>query len=218
MAEELHPRFASFEYSQRDDKSQASTDNDTEMGRAMECDNDPDHRSQFWQTVQYSFSGHAVVIVVLGALWSVLVHSYAPEYDYGVALISSPAREAVSYERVMMDTNIYEKSDFIGQPRPELDAAWDGLLKSLSKQDQYQAVRPSQLAEEQSVTLNDVTGRVLIQLEAYHTLNCLNFVRKFAFRTYYNMTDDPANIQHFGECLERVRQTTMCYGDISART
>lgn len=134
----------------------------------------------------------------------------------------------------MMDTNIYEKSDFIGQPRPELDAAWDGLLKckfcdstvwsaltlthALWKPDQYQAVRPSQLAEEQSVTLNDVTGRVIIQLEAYHTLDCLNFVRKFAFRTYYNMTDDPANIQYFGQCLERVRQTTMCYGDISVST
>ncbi|KAI0153414.1 hypothetical protein BJ166DRAFT_356240 [Pestalotiopsis sp. NC0098] len=124
-----------------------------------------------------------------------------------------PARDAVSYKRVMMDTNIYEKSDFIGQPRPELDAAWDGLLKY-----QYQAVRPSQLAEAQSVTLNDVTGRVIIQLEAYHTLNCLNFVRKFAFRTYYNMTDDQANIQNFGQCLERVRQTTMCYGDISVST
>lgn len=77
------------EYFHTDDESQTSTDQDTELGIRMNCNSNSDPRTQFWQTVRYSVSGHAIAIVVLGALWSILVHYCAPEYDYGVALVSS---------------------------------------------------------------------------------------------------------------------------------
>lgn len=260
MSKEFDPRVsASIDLHGDDDNvtevyaSQTSAEQDMLLREGMDYRGILNHRNRFWNAACYSAAGHTVMVIMLGTLWSILVHYYGPKYDYGVSLISSPlssrteiivvitansslgpARDAVNYERVTLDTNIYEQSDFIGQPRPEMDAAWDGLLKcefctsilkvawSLTEAfgyiDQYQAVQPSEFAGEQSVGINDVTERLLIQLEAYHTLDCLNFVRKFAFRTYYNMTDSMANVQRFGQCLDRVRQTTMCYGDVSVST
>lgn len=153
--------------------------------------------------------------------------------------ITGPARTAVEYERKVIDTNIYIKNDFIGEPRPEMDVAWEELLKSTLRSsphshnldnlliydvaDQYSAVSPSELVDESSVKLNDVTGRVLITLEVFNSLNCLNYIRKFTFRSYYNKNDTDseqfdAEVKHFGKCVERVRQTIMCYGDISFGT
>lgn len=115
-----------------------------------------------------------------------------------------------------------------------MDAAWDDLMecesfncfqngtatqsKSVTSLDQYIAVMPSQLGDDTSVSLNDVTGRVLITLEAYSTLDCLNYVRKYTHRSYYNITKDDAGTLLFGKCIDKVREAVMCYADISFNT
>lgn len=42
---------------------------------------------------------------------------------------SGPARSAVQYVRQTLDTNLYIKSVFFAPPGPDIDAAWDDLLK-----------------------------------------------------------------------------------------
>lgn len=58
----------------------------------------------------------------------------------------------------------------------------------------------------------------MVTLEVFNTLDCLNFIRKFTFRSYYNITDATEEIERFGQCIETVRQTLTCYGDISLNT
>lgn len=89
MSKQFDMHSNASEYFHTDDESQTSTDQDTELGIRMNYNSNSDPRTQFWQTVRYSVSGHVIAAVVLGALWSILVHYFAPEYDYGVALISS---------------------------------------------------------------------------------------------------------------------------------
>lgn len=84
--------------------------------------------------------------------------------------------------------------------------------------DKYAAIPPTKILPQQSVALNDVTERAVITLEVFNSLDCLNYIRKFTFRSYYNITDGHAEVQHFGKCIEAVRQTLSCYADISSIT
>jgi hypothetical protein len=84
--------------------------------------------------------------------------------------------------------------------------------------DKFSAVSSTKLLPEHSVVLDDVTERAVITLEVFHSLDCLNFIRKFIFRSYYNISDSHTEVERFGQCIEAVRQTLMCYSDISLIT
>lgn len=67
-----------------------------------------------------------------------------------------------------------------------------------------------------SVPLNDEQGGYLATLDVFHTLHCVNKIRKLHYSDYYN---DPNPVEdqreHFDHCIDLLRQVIMCHGDVS---
>ncbi|XWX02328.1 hypothetical protein V2A60_010365 [Cordyceps javanica] len=131
--------------------------------------------------------------------------------------ISSPAQEAVEYERVTITHNLEDsESKYRGEPSPEIDAAWDELLK-------YNNLRVSdeelRAANASSVPLSDGGGGHLATLDVYHTLHCVNRARKALYPAHYPSPNRPeldrAHVEH---CLDLLRQVLMCHGDVALHT
>ena len=47
-----------------------------------------------------------------------------------IPTVPAPAYSALQYEKTLLDFPI-DNNPFVGQPRPELDAAWHYLLRSI---------------------------------------------------------------------------------------
>ncbi|KAF5019107.1 hypothetical protein F66182_8876 [Fusarium sp. NRRL 66182] len=70
-----------------------------------------------------------------------------------------------------------------------------------------------------SVPLNDEEGGYLATLDVFHTLHCINKVRKSYYSDYYHDPNPIADQQaHFDHCIDLLRQVIMCHGDVSLHT
>ena len=70
-----------------------------------------------------------------------------------------------------------------------------------------------------SVPLNDEKGGYLATLDVFHTLHCVNKIRKSYYSDYYHDPNPLADQQeHFDHCVDLLRQVVMCHGDISLHT
>jgi Mycotoxin biosynthesis protein UstYa len=70
-----------------------------------------------------------------------------------------------------------------------------------------------------SVPLNDDQGGYLATLDVFHTLHCVNKIRKSYYSDYYHdpnpLTDQQ---EHFDHCIDLLRQVIMCHGDLALHT
>ncbi|KAI1268091.1 hypothetical protein F5Y18DRAFT_424412 [Xylariaceae sp. FL1019] len=105
-------------------------------------------------------------------------------------------------------------SEYIGEPSPEVDAAWDELLLGLNLDfDTSQA------------DLGDTTfrwpesGFYFSGLDVYHSLHCLNRLRQAIYPDYYirmlNLPHSPAKAEHIGHCINHIRQALQCHADLT---
>ncbi|KAI5463886.1 hypothetical protein BGZ63DRAFT_442626 [Mariannaea sp. PMI_226] len=111
---------------------------------------------------------------------------------------------------------------FVGQPRPEIDAAWHSVL------DGYHIYATP--AEQATIDDGDFDGTKkswhqesngLYQdgIAMFHTLHCVNMIRMYIDYEYYKdifekkeMLDMRVHIEH---CLDYIRQSIMCCGDLT---
>ncbi|KAM3448134.1 hypothetical protein MY3296_008055 [Beauveria thailandica] len=108
---------------------------------------------------------------------------------------------------------VFEESNFKGTPRPEVDDAWEHLLQYNDIRVQKEELEKAGL---KSVPLNDEKGGYFVTLDVYHTLHCVNHLRKSYYSNYYHNPNPVAQQQeHFDHCIDLLRQTLMCHGDIS---
>lgn len=67
-----------------------------------------------------------------------------------------------------------------------------------------------------SVPLNDENGGYFVTLDVYHTLHCVNHLRKSYYSDYYQNPNPVAQQrEHFDHCIDLLRQTLMCHGDVA---
>lgn len=149
--------------------------------------------------------------------------------------MSAPAIAAVEYKKQTIVHNLEDNSKYRGPPRPEQDAAWEGLLQCTWKllpvipvrvltrmcQDNNLRVQKEDLekANTTSVPLNDDQGGYLATLDVFHTLHCVNKIRKSYYSDYYHDPNPLADQQeHFDHCIDLLRQVIMCHGDVSLHT
>ena len=70
-----------------------------------------------------------------------------------------------------------------------------------------------------SVPLKDEKGGYLATLDVFHTLHCVNKIRKSYYSDYYHDPNPLADQQeHFDHCIDLLRQVIMCHGDVSLHT
>ncbi|KAM3497879.1 hypothetical protein MY10362_008783 [Beauveria mimosiformis] len=126
---------------------------------------------------------------------------------------SAPAKIAVEYQKQTISHKVFEESNFKGMPRPQVDDAWEHLLRYNDIRVQKEDLEKANL---ESVPLNDEKGGYFVTLDVYHTLHCVNHIRKSYYSDYYHNPNPVAQQrEHFDHCIDLLRQTLMCHGDIS---
>ncbi|KAF2205338.1 hypothetical protein GQ43DRAFT_335407, partial [Delitschia confertaspora ATCC 74209] len=112
---------------------------------------------------------------------------------------------------------------FVGNPRPELDAAWDGLLKNIQihvSPDEFDQLQPQ--LNRTSLRLEHGSGDYIIRLGVYHHLHCLKWVRKWIHREHYWPELEGEALherrQFVEHCLESFRLSVMCTASLAPST
>ncbi|KAH8805171.1 hypothetical protein F5884DRAFT_798588 [Xylogone sp. PMI_703] len=99
---------------------------------------------------------------------------------------------------------------YIGDPNEEIDQAWDELIKGryfkITEQEAKEA-----FGEKYNETWYEKAGAYVAGLDMFHTLHCLDQLRRVLYPDYYELLE-PA---HLGHCVEQIRQYIMCAGDIT---
>ncbi|KAK4455388.1 hypothetical protein QBC34DRAFT_374227 [Podospora aff. communis PSN243] len=136
----------------------------------------------------------------------------------------SPAFEAVRYEDVQFQNSFSQKSVYRGKPTPELEQAWLDLwnfgpmnipfekLKELNKSTEvdWQRTKPE-------------SGHGVIgNLEVFHQLHCLDFIRQYTYRDQYDYSKQlafdgtPEQVrEHVDHCINSLRIHLQCASDVT---
>lgn len=151
------------------------------------------------------------LIAILLLTWGAKLRATGCACEIGA--VYSPAKEAIEYQKQIIDHKVFEASKFRGMPRPEVDDAWEDLLRYNDIRVQKEDLEKANIT---SVPLNDKQGGYFVTLDVYHTLHCVNHVRKSYYADYYQNPNPVAQQrEHFDHCIDLLRQTLMCHGDIS---
>ncbi|KAJ8065328.1 hypothetical protein OCU04_006018 [Sclerotinia nivalis] len=133
------------------------------------------------------------------------------------SLTYSPAAAAIEYTTKKVD-GLHTDSIFAGRPNPESDAAWSELLHGINLRLTHDEI--AKLSQD-SLKLADGSG-YLGTLGVYHELHCIKRIRKYFYKDYYYPNETRIeNIEHethAEHCLELLRQSAVCKGDISVTT
>ncbi|RFU73231.1 membrane ptm1 [Trichoderma arundinaceum] len=125
---------------------------------------------------------------------------------YGNIIVNSS-----SQFELMLDPN---GERYVGHPTAELDAAWDRIVGS------YVALT----ADEASKVQGEVSaegGKFFVVPHVRHSLHCINYLRKVAYDKYYptirteNKSTVPTFSMHVDHCVEMLRETVQCQGDLT---
>ncbi|PIG81013.1 hypothetical protein AARAC_006062 [Aspergillus arachidicola] len=117
------------------------------------------------------------------------------------------------------------KPQYAGPPSPEIDAAWAELLRG-----EFPAIT-DQEAEPYKPHIQKFpdTGNYHFELDVFHSLHCLNYIRMYLDKDYYSahlehhdsfirnsshMPDNWGQV-HLHHCLEQVVQAVICHADLS---
>ncbi|KAJ8067837.1 hypothetical protein OCU04_003431 [Sclerotinia nivalis] len=162
-------------------------------------------------------------------MWGVVIHSFIfVTYTVGLFATSSffrhpsgprtlaytPAAEALQYEKVFYNGTLFASGLYKGDPRPELDLAWHNLVENnnirISKEELGKLGRTA-------LPLADGSG-YFGELNVYHHLHCLKFIREVFYAEYYPDAQGPTTKLHVDHCIDDIRQALMCHADTSITT
>ncbi|RFU35198.1 hypothetical protein B7463_g1173, partial [Scytalidium lignicola] len=133
----------------------------------------------------------------------------------------SPAQEAVKYKQVPFEKHFLNRSPWTGVPTKELDAKWLSLYD----------FGVTGISAEEAARLEDSTAKMphndsyAISLEVFHQLHCLDHLQKSLYPDRYpdlwrynpnhTVDHDTFKALHWDHCIDLLRQTLMCHGDIT---
>ncbi|KAI1809103.1 hypothetical protein GGS20DRAFT_573519 [Poronia punctata] len=125
----------------------------------------------------------------------------------------SPAQSSVRYHVQFLGQGT---SQFIGEPRPELDQAWSHLLRpTMVKVSNSEMERMNKT----SILFKDGSG-YLGYLEAHHMLHCVKRLYQSHYPDAYPEERKHGYLskEHQHHCLEVLREGIMCNADVSINT
>ncbi|KAJ1323543.1 oxidase UstYa family protein [Microdochium nivale] len=215
-----YQRAASFDTSEESQclPRTSGSDSDTVVGDALP--RNPSRRRR-WLPALF----HGILLTFYTTLFVIAVSlSQRPpcSNSQGPNLIHSPARDAVFYEKVQHYNQLNATSIYMGDPRPELNDAWEHLLTP-------EMIRVSRndldKIGKDSIPIQDEEGGYLANLEVFHQLHCLRALRMFMAKDYYpgsaflwRKTHGEVIPFHLDHCINGLRQYLMCHADVSLNT
>ncbi|KAK4214179.1 hypothetical protein QBC37DRAFT_284433, partial [Rhypophila decipiens] len=134
--------------------------------------------------------------------------------------VFSPALEALEYKEVVFRNNFHaDRTKWQGPPDDDVDRAWHDLYVDVG------VIKiPSADADRlpnSTLPIPGDEGFYITGLEVYHQLHCLDLVRKHLYPDRYGADGgmSPAAKKeywiHLEHCIDNLRQTIMCYADVS---
>lgn len=134
-----------------------------------------------------------------------------------------PVQDFIEYTPVLFSGNVRYFANgstyippgtvsYVGDPSPEIDAAWAELVKA----------RDPIISEEEAKTLwphnyqdfwHHKKQGYVVGFEVFHSLHCLNSLRKRLSPDYYDI-DNSHNL-HRDHCIDQIRQNLMCSVDMT---
>ncbi|KAK1755404.1 hypothetical protein QBC47DRAFT_360330 [Echria macrotheca] len=103
--------------------------------------------------------------------------------------------------------------DYVGTPTPEIDAAWEELIGAVNV-----FVTPQEASNWKmggNLWLDPETGLHMAQVSVMHDLHCLDMLRRFIYLDHYPDMDDYTLRPHVEHCLDGLRRSLMCHGDMT---
>ncbi|KAK8063641.1 hypothetical protein PG996_008293 [Apiospora saccharicola] len=146
---------------------------------------------------------------------------------------AAPAQDILSYEVVKFNSAFgVGRSEYQGEPSPELDELWENLFLLELQIPREQA----RLLPNKTIPVHpDKPDSFAVGLSVFHDLHCLNTIRKgldyFNYQMW-NETHNPLNTPlhlldddhrlggpldppHLSHCIDHLRQAIQCHSDIS---
>ncbi|KAF5866569.1 hypothetical protein ETB97_011454 [Aspergillus alliaceus] len=125
------------------------------------------------------------------------------------------AAGAIEYQTVVLQPSGFgddgaSMTPFEGPPSPEIDALWHNLssvgIYEITSEENSRLLWPT---DETPGT----DGQYYIQIEVFHQLHCLNFLRQ---QIYHVLDHDfpESHDKHVRHCIDYLRQVLMCHGDV----
>ncbi|MCJ1355116.1 MAG: hypothetical protein MMC33_005107 [Icmadophila ericetorum] len=137
--------------------------------------------------------------------------------------VHDPVRPAINFELQEFDhTQIFfnhTAKPYGGAPKPEIDDAWDDLLRGFNMRVTEDEMR--QLGKlDNNIPLPD--GGYFGSLTVFHQLHCIWRLHTALYPKYYwaDLSDEEAflNLGHSEHCLDVMRQSLLCNADTSIIT
>ncbi|KDR68280.1 hypothetical protein GALMADRAFT_78890, partial [Galerina marginata CBS 339.88] len=136
---------------------------------------------------------------------------------------------AVEYykELTVWNGTLNYPSIYRGYPTPEIDAAWRRISQDVKfiRLTREQVLKLGKEVTPSKVKLRDEDGGgYLTSLEFPHQLHCLDRLRKYSYREYYEISDPDFHVNpelfrmHLDHCVEILRQSLMCSADVGMIT
>ncbi|KAK5989231.1 Transacylase cctO-like protein [Cladobotryum mycophilum] len=154
----------------------------------------------------------ALYTTLFFAFWERRCHGL-PSRSQNDLQFYSPGEEGVKWGTRQFDAQLRGSNRFRGSPRPELDDAWNDLIRPINLRVEKNVLGR---INRTSVSLADGSG-YLATMEVYHQLHCLKYVRRSLHREHYNMTGSIVD-EHVDHCLDSLRQYVMCNADVALVT
>ncbi|MCJ1261976.1 hypothetical protein MMC22_001845 [Lobaria immixta] len=153
-------------------------------------------------------------------------------FDAGFSTDFLDAKPVVALEQRIFDGAVYfnESSQmlemetnpnlpqFVGPPSPEIDQAWYDMLRGRI----FTITEQDALAFPGLTTLPN-TGKYYMELDMFHSLHCLNILRRELDREYYSQHGGVYRWNfppkwdrvHMDHCIDQLRQNIQCAGDLT---
>ncbi|KAE9401369.1 hypothetical protein BT96DRAFT_1018201 [Gymnopus androsaceus JB14] len=125
----------------------------------------------------------------------------------------SPAQQAIKYQTVKFNGTFDFPSIYRGLPNPVLDAAWDSISINVKATRMDKNVLEKIGKKETSSLvkfLEEDGGGFMASYEMSHQLHCLNILRKYTYREYYQDSDNSFHDKadtfraHLDHCIEMI--------------
>ncbi|KAH6706385.1 hypothetical protein DL95DRAFT_464055 [Leptodontidium sp. 2 PMI_412] len=168
-----------------------------------------------------------LIAILILLPWALLPLLYQIGHHMGAKVLPrlpthAISADAIEYELKILDDEFYttepENLKYKGNPRPELDDAWNALIENM-----HMRVHPDEAkaAGFESVEIADGSGDVYGLPVVFHNLHCLYALRRAMFPNVYiddldSRPPGPNQINvHVDHCFDIIRQAIMCQGDMS---
>lgn len=91
----------------------------------------------------------------------------------------------MSFKSWQLDPANFSGNPFVGDPRPEHDEAWNGLMQNIHLRitaDEYEKIKPQ--IDRETAQLSNGQGYI-VGFGVYHELHCLKWIRHWIHRDVY---------------------------------